>query len=191
MVEPCQCRYWNPAARAGGESDPPCSTRHDENTGFASFPPWRSAQPRQRLHRARQRRGAANIWRRSWIAAAATPKARSPASPNSALRLAGSTIGFGAPGLGIFYPPNLTSDPETGLGDWGEADIVKAVRTGERPDGRELAPMMPWRSYAVLTDEDALALPAYLKSLPPVRHAVPPPTGADEKAPAPYLGVLQ
>jgi len=111
--------------------------------------------------------------------------------PDSALRLAGSTIGFGAPGLGIFYPPNLTSDPETGLGDWSEADIVKAVRTGERPDGRELAPMMPWRSYAVLTDEDALALAAYLKSLPPVRHAVPPPTGPDEKPPAPYLGVLQ
>ena len=110
--------------------------------------------------------------------------------PDPALRLAGSDIGFGAPGLGIFYPPNLTSDPETGLGQWTEADIVKAVRTGERPDGRELAPMMPWRSYAALTDDDALALAAYLKSLPPVRNRVPAPTGPDEKPPAPYLGVF-
>ena len=50
--------------------------------------------------------------------------------------------------------------------------------------------MMPWRSYAALTDEDALAVAAYLKSLPPVRHAVPPPTGPEAKAPAPYLGVI-
>ena len=69
-------------------------------------------------------------------------------APDPKLRLAGSDIGFGAPGLGVFYPPNLTPDQETGLGAWSEADIVKALRTGERPDGRELAPMMPWRSYA-------------------------------------------
>src|SRR5215207_8678653 len=86
--------------------------------------------------------------------------------PDMQRPLAGSEVGFGTPGLGIFYPPNLTPDPETGLGQWTEADIVKAVRTGERPDGRELAPMMPWRSYAALTDDDALALAAYLKSLP-------------------------
>lgn len=110
-------------------------------------------------------------------------------APDPKLHLAGSDIGFGAPGLGVFYPPNLTPDAETGLGGWSEADIVKAVRTGERPDGRELAPMMPWRSYAALTDADAAALAAYLKSLPPVRHQVPPPAGPSEKAPAPYLGV--
>ena len=110
--------------------------------------------------------------------------------PDPALHLAGSGIGFGAPGLGIFYPPNLTPDPETGLGGWSEAEMATAIRTGVRPDGRELAPMMPWRSYAALTDEDALAVAAYLKSLPPVRHAVPPPTGPDAKAPAPYLGVI-
>lgn len=110
-------------------------------------------------------------------------------APDPKLHLAGSDVGFGAPGLGVFYPPNLTSDQETGLGTWSEADIVKAIRTGERPDGRELAPMMPWRSYAVLTDADAAAVAAYLKSLPPVRRQVPPPTGPSEKAPAPYLGV--
>ncbi len=110
--------------------------------------------------------------------------------PDPLRHLAGSEIGFGVPGLGIFYPPNLTPDDATGLGRWSEADIVRAVRTGVRPDGRELAPAMPWRSYAMLTDEDALALAGYLRSLPPVRHAVPPPSGPSEVAPAPYLAVI-
>jgi mono/diheme cytochrome c family protein len=109
--------------------------------------------------------------------------------PDPALALAGSDIGFGIPGLGVFYPPNLTPDPETGLGGWSEADIARAVRTGVRPDGRELAPAMPWRAYAALSDEDAAALAAYLKGLKPVRHAVPPTAGPSEKPPAPYLTV--
>lgn len=110
--------------------------------------------------------------------------------PDPTLHLAGSSIGFQIPDLGIFYPPNLTSDRETGLGAWSEAGIVAAVRTGVRPDGRILAPAMPWHAYAALTDEDALALARYLKSLPPVRNAVPPPTGASETPPAPYFTVV-
>ena len=131
-----------------------------------------------------------NIWSRSWIAPAATPTARWRASPTRHCSSRVPASASAHPGLGIFYPPNLTPDPETGLGGWSEAEIATAIRTGVRPDGRELAPMMPWRSYAALTDEDALAVAAYLKSLPPVRHAVPPPTGPDAKAPAPYLGVI-
>jgi mono/diheme cytochrome c family protein len=96
--------------------------------------------------------------------------------PDAQLHLAGSSIGFAIPGLGYFYPPNLTPDPETGLGAWSEAEIARAVRTGVRPDGRELAPVMPWRSYAALTDEDAQALAAYLNGLAPVRN--PTPSGA-------------
>lgn len=109
--------------------------------------------------------------------------------PNAAMALAGADVGFAVPGLGVFYPPNLTPDPETGLGKWSEADIVAAVRTGMRPDGRELV-VMPWRSYAALSDEDAVALAAYLKSMAPVTNHVPPPTGADAKAPGPYLTVM-
>lgn len=109
--------------------------------------------------------------------------------PDPALHLAGSSIGFEIPGLGIFYPPNLTPDSETGLGKWSEADIVAAIRTGVRPDGRELAPAMPWRSYGALTNADAQALATYLKSLPPTRSAAPSPVGPNEKAPAPYLTV--
>jgi mono/diheme cytochrome c family protein len=77
----------------------------------------------------------------------------------------------------VFYGPNLTPDRETGLGTWSDADIVKAVQTGVRPDGRGLVPVMPWPAFAKLTRSDAEAIAAYLKSLPPVRNKVPGPFG--------------
>ena len=104
--------------------------------------------------------------------------------------LSGSDVGFHVPELGYFWGPNLTSDEETGLGRWSEADIVTALRTGTRPDGRILAPSMPWRGMAGLTDADAAAIAAFLKSLPPTRHAVTRPHGADEKPDAPYMTVV-
>lgn len=109
--------------------------------------------------------------------------------PEPAMRLGGSDIGFGIPEVGVFYPPNLTPDRDTGLGTWSAEEVLAAIRTGVRPDGRLLAPVMPWPSYAALTDEDGRALVAFLKSLPPVKHAVPPPVGPTEAAPAPYLGL--
>lgn len=107
--------------------------------------------------------------------------------PDPALRLAGSSIGFAMPDVGIFYPPNLTPDADTGLGRWSDADVLTAIRTGVRPDGRHLMPVMPWPAYAALTDEDGRALVMYLKSLPAVRHATPAPVGPSEKPVAPYL----
>ena len=104
--------------------------------------------------------------------------------------LAGSEVGFQIPGLGIFYPPNLTPDPATGLGKWTEADIIKAVRTGVRPDGRQLVPIMPYHSYGKLMDGDAQALAGYLKSLNPVQNQVPGPVVINETSSAPYLTVV-
>lgn len=109
--------------------------------------------------------------------------------PDMARKFAGSEVGFQIPGLGTFYPPNLTPDAETGLGRWSEQDIVKAVRTGARPDGRMLAPAMPYQSYGKLTDADALALASYLKSLPAIRNQAPALAGPSEKAPGPYLTI--
>jgi mono/diheme cytochrome c family protein len=100
--------------------------------------------------------------------------------PDEARLLGGSEVGFEIPGLGVFHGPNLTPDKETGLGKWSEQDIVKALRTGQRPDGRELAPVMPWRAFAQLTDADALAIARYLKSLAPVSNKVPGPFGPSE-----------
>jgi mono/diheme cytochrome c family protein len=94
--------------------------------------------------------------------------------------LGGSDVGFEIPGLGVYYGPNLTSDPETGLGSWSEAQIVTALTAGERPDGRILAPIMPWRAYASLTAEDARAIAAYLKTVPPVKNRAPGPYGQSE-----------
>jgi mono/diheme cytochrome c family protein len=107
--------------------------------------------------------------------------------PDPQRHLAGSDVGFRIPGLGYFYPPNLTPDAATGIGRWSEAEIVTAVRTGARPDGRMLAPVMPYHNYARLTDADAQALAAYLKSLRPIGSKAPAMTGASEKPPAPYF----
>ncbi len=95
--------------------------------------------------------------------------------------LGGSEVGFEIPGLGVFHGPNLTPDPETGLGNWSVGQIVTALQTGKRPDGRELAPIMPWRAFANLTKDDATAIAVFLKSLPPVKNKVPGPFGPNEK----------
>lgn len=104
--------------------------------------------------------------------------------------LAGSDVGFALPGGGVVYPPNLTPDPETGLGRWSEEDIARAVRQGQSRNGRILVPVMPWPSYSVLTDADARAIAAYLKSVPAVRFAVPRGTRPGERPEAPYVSVV-
>jgi mono/diheme cytochrome c family protein len=100
--------------------------------------------------------------------------------PDTARHLGGSEVGFEIPEVGTFYGPNLTPDKATGLGSWSERDIVTAIRTGKRPDGRTLAPIMPWVALADLTDSDAEAIAAYLKSLPPVSNKVPGPFAPGE-----------
>jgi len=110
--------------------------------------------------------------------------------PDTDRLLAGSDVGFGTP-AGILYPPNLTPDPETGLGRWTDAQIARAIRQGVRPDGRALVPVMPWPSYSALTETDVAAVVAYLRTLRPVRNQAPPNTPPGQPAPAPYLSVTQ
>lgn len=100
--------------------------------------------------------------------------------PDPGRFLGGSDVGFDIPNLGVFVGPNLTPDPETGLGKWSNDQIVAAITTGVRPDGRHLAPAMPWPGLSKLTRAEALAIAAFLKSLPPVRNAVPGPFGPGE-----------
>ena len=92
--------------------------------------------------------------------------------PDMSKYLGGSDVGFAIPHLGVFVGPNLTPDKATGLGNWTTAQIVDAITKGQTPQGRTLAPVMPWHAYASLTKADALAIAAYLKSLPPVSHQV-------------------
>jgi mono/diheme cytochrome c family protein len=110
--------------------------------------------------------------------------------PDMAHSLGGSDVGFEIPHLGVFVAPNLTSDGETGLGDWTKEQIVGAMQTGKRPDGRELAPIMPWQDLANLSHEDATAIAAYLKSLPPIKHKVAGPFGPGERPTVPVMKIV-
>jgi mono/diheme cytochrome c family protein len=101
--------------------------------------------------------------------------------PDMTRHLGGSEVGFEIPGLGVFHGPNLTPDKETGLGGWSDAEIVMAIQTGVRPDKRVLAPIMPWKALAQLTKDDAMAMVAYLRSIPAVKNKVPGPFGPKEK----------
>ena len=101
--------------------------------------------------------------------------------PDMKRYLGGSEVGFEIPGLGIFYGPKLTPDDQTGLGKWTKEKIAAAITTGKRPDGRVMAPSMPVESFKNLTHDDALAIAAYLKTLPPIKNKVPGPFGPNEK----------
>jgi mono/diheme cytochrome c family protein len=100
--------------------------------------------------------------------------------PDFANALSGSEVGFSIPGVGVFVGRNLTPDKETGLGSWTDYQIISAFTAGIRPDGRMLAPIMPWQELSHLSSDDAHAIVAYLRSIPPVKHAVPGPFGPKE-----------
>lgn len=73
--------------------------------------------------------------------------------------------------FGTIYSTNITSDVETGIGAYTDADFLRALHQGIARDGTRLYPAMPFASYTYMTDADALAIKAYLFSLPPVRSA--------------------
>jgi mono/diheme cytochrome c family protein len=81
-------------------------------------------------------------------------------------------LGFKLP-FGTLYSTNITPDKETGIGNYTDQDFLNAVHRGTRRDGARLYPAMPFTSYTYMTDVDALAIKAYLFSLPPVRAVVP------------------
>lgn len=85
--------------------------------------------------------------------------------------------GFEFPGeLGLpgrIVSANLTSDRETGLGNWTDGEILRALREGVSRDGRALFNFMPYDHYARMSDEDAYALIAYIRTLPPIRRERP------------------
>ena len=64
--------------------------------------------------------------------------------------------------------PNITPDPETGIGSWTDEQILTALREGRRPDGSLIGPAMPFQSYRDLADQDVRAIVAYLRTVPAV-----------------------
>jgi mono/diheme cytochrome c family protein len=69
--------------------------------------------------------------------------------------------------FGTFYGPNITPDPKAGIGRWSEADFVRAMRHGQRPDGSNYFPAFPYPSFTRIVDRDLHDLWAYLRTLPP------------------------
>jgi len=84
--------------------------------------------------------------------------------------------------FGTFYSPNITPDRTNGIGNWTDADFIKAVKGGIDKSGRHLFPAFPFPSYAGMTDDDAKAIKAYIFTLPAVdkpnrAHDMSPPFG--------------
>ncbi len=75
--------------------------------------------------------------------------------------------------FGTLYTTNITPDKRTGIGNYSDRDFLDALRRGKRRDGSRLYPAMPYTSYAYMTDADALAIKAYLFSLPAVHATTP------------------
>jgi mono/diheme cytochrome c family protein len=76
--------------------------------------------------------------------------------------------------FGNFIAPNITPDPETGIGRWSLKDFIRAMREGRDPAGQPLYPAFPYTSYTRMSDEDLAALKAYLDSVPAVRQEARP-----------------
>ncbi len=69
--------------------------------------------------------------------------------------------------------PNISPDPETGAGAWTDDMFARAIREGIGHEGRALLPVMPYREYRVLSDEDLTSIVVYVRSIEPVRNALP------------------
>jgi mono/diheme cytochrome c family protein len=68
--------------------------------------------------------------------------------------------------FGTFYGPNITPHAQAGIGRWSEADFMRAMRHGRRPDGANYFPAFPYPSFTKIADNDLRDLWAYLRTLP-------------------------
>ena len=73
--------------------------------------------------------------------------------------------------FGTFYGPNITPHPQAGIGRWTEADFFRAMREGDRPDGKNYFPAFPYPSFTKIVDRDLRDLWAFLRTLPPSARA--------------------
>ncbi len=76
-------------------------------------------------------------------------------------------------GLPWLVSPNITPDKETGIGNWSDDTLARAIREGIGHDGRALFPTMPYPDYRQMSDEDLGSIIAYVRSMPPIRNELP------------------
>ena len=75
--------------------------------------------------------------------------------------------------FGTLYTPNITPDPDTGIGRWTDAEFLRAMQKGIGKGGQHLYPAFPYTEYTRVTERDLLAIRAYLNTLTPVRYTPP------------------
>jgi mono/diheme cytochrome c family protein len=71
------------------------------------------------------------------------------------------------------YAPNITPDRETGIGDWTDEEIERAIREGIARDGHVMGPPMAFSYFAGISSEDMDAIIAYIRQVPAVHNEVP------------------
>jgi len=119
--------------------------------------------------------------------------------PDLQRQLAGSDTGlaFTSPlqdaNPGVVYPPNITPDSETGIGDWSDIEVANAIRAGVGRHMNRRMTTMPWPGFARMTDDDVDAIVSYLKSIEPIKHSVPARVEPGQRATRPfvYFGVFR
>jgi hypothetical protein len=83
---------------------------------------------------------------------------------------------------GVSFTANLTPDADTGIGSWTPDMFIETMRTGKHMGlGRELIAPMPWEDYANYSDDDLMAIYAYLRTLKPIGNRVPAPIAPDDE----------
>jgi mono/diheme cytochrome c family protein len=85
----------------------------------------------------------------------------------------GAGTEFAKYGMPWLVAPNITPDVETGAGSWSDEQFARAIREGIGHDGRRLVPLMPYPHFREMSDEDLASVIVYLRSLEPVRNALP------------------
>lgn len=119
--------------------------------------------------------------------------------PDSNHALAGSRIGIAYTSPlderrpGVLYPPNITPESSTGIGNWSDPQIANAIRAGVSRHGSRRITAMPWQGYAKMSAEDAAAIVSYLRSIRPIKHEVPAAVEPGRVASSPfvYFGVYR
>lgn len=139
--------------------------------GFAAF--WLLTTPRMLAagalpdHQPDLKNGVYMFWAGGCESCHAAPGAKG----DDKLKLAGG-LALNTP-FGKFHAPNISPDPQNGIGGWSILDFVNAMKLGIGPGGTRLYPAFPYTSYQRMRIEDLIDLKAFLDTLPPVAQAAP------------------
>jgi mono/diheme cytochrome c family protein len=105
---------------------------------------------------------------------AACGNCHTPVGPKGPIMARAFSGGPPLPGKGFkAFATNITPDKETGIGKWTDAQIIRAIREGVRPDGSIVRPPMPIELYRRMSDRDVKAIVAYLRRVKPIRARAP------------------